>query len=727
MAKVPRPRWNELIPEIDSGSNDQTVDEANIIAPFTTIQNRAKIEANCKVVGPVERIRINSLVKLVNEFGPNGEPVWTSDKEDLRVRFVGNFQTIFGAWGMYPQLTKVGDNSSFVEVTFYGTGLNGLGVGYINRDYDIYVDGIFNNSVSLSSLGNDSILGGRAYNVNSLVSLVKNLTLGWHTVRIENTTASSQIYSQSWSGFEILNESADLSVLSGSIFKKSRKYTLESNSTIPMIPASYTGTQGCRVLVYLDENNEIQQAVNEVNETPSYLFSSDHSNEVVYRRINFREFGRNRGDDFVTLAGSSDRFFTLDDGTTTLVANDMTQNTAFTGIDSMAWVSSGSYVTITFIGTGLDIEFQTSGSTGTFIGQLAVSIDGAAEQSLVPNIDTSVTTKIASDLPYGTHTVKVRLNTASQVTLSDFYIYKPKKPSVSKQLPILADYNIMADFISNTDTDPNKISQGTLRKSNMREFIYKGTWGIVTNVNDINGIEVYSNTAGSYMEYTFVGTGFDLRMSNSNILSTWTLSVDGNTNLSSYTTDFHGFASFDDTTGLLTTNTAVTLGTGVIVSDLPYGVHTIRVTQTSGTGNNDVQSLDIITPIHNPDVMIGNQTIKDTREINRNKSDKDGISYARANQNSGITYVSKNIAQVQSISTGRMRIYFEDVYVDEDSFSGVSNSSNVDTSTGTDGWRKNYIEFWQFLSDTNVYQNQNPGHYSVVGKLEKYQLEDSDI
>ena len=63
-------------------------------APYTTIQNRAKVTRSLKAVAGVERITIRSVNRLADEYGPNGEYVYEADNKDARIRFVGTWLTI---------------------------------------------------------------------------------------------------------------------------------------------------------------------------------------------------------------------------------------------------------------------------------------------------------------------------------------------------------------------------------------------------------------------------------------------------------------------------------------------------------------------------------------------------------------------------------------------------------------------------------------------------------
>lgn len=701
MAKTPRPRWNEIIPTIDKGSGEQSVGEANIVAPFTTIQNRAKVEANCKVVGASERIRCNSLRLVPNEFGPNGEPVYTSDKEDSRIRFIGsNWETLYDTSGTRILKVNTGVATTVVEVTYYGTGLNLLaaynGTGFT---FDEQTDnGIINNIVS--SFNPSLVLGGRNTNLNNVQPITSDLPLGWHTTKIIYDLGTHGLY-----GFEILNESSDLTVLSGSIFKRGYEYKLESNTTVPMIPTAYSGTNGGRVLTYIDENFEVQQAVNEVG-TPLYLGDANHSNEAIYRKINFREFGRERPDDFSTLStSSSDRAFTLDDGTTTLVGDDVQV------FDSgLVMNSTNDYIVLSFVGTGLDIITERpSGTTPT--ATTNVLVDGnSISDSLIFNRAAKTTTKICSGLPYGTHTVKIiRTSTGEVAPILDFILYQPKKPTVAKELPILADYNLMADFVQLTDAGDNDsvdallTSQGVIKKSNMREFIYQGSWLVAqSNAVSPSGFFTYLNTGTGYAEYTFFGTGVDIRYHAQADGGDIVVSIDGSSDLSGFTTNISTDASggFDPETGTIDANTTTNAyGNSLAITGLSLGMHTIRLNRSTGVLR--LNSIDIITPIHAPNLMIGSLGISDKRQT---------LSDIKTNVNVDMpdsqVKVSNNIAQVlqSTVSTGVVHIYYEEVFTDENiDISSVSTfAGNRITSVGGGILRSHKVDIAHYIASTGA-------------------------
>ena len=192
----------------------------------------------------------------------------------------------------------------------------------------------------------------------------------------------------------------------------------------------------------------------------------------------------------------------------------------------------------------------------------------------------------------------------------------------------LADYNIMANFVANATEGSGRISTGVLRKAGTREAVYSGTWDAISiiDANTEPGFYIRATANASYVEYTFFGTGFDLRhgaASNGDPASQLTLN--GSTNFSAYTTSFYGTGiNFTAATGVLDQQGGDTHGVGVVVSGLPLGVHKLRMAKTSGTYIY-APALDIITPIHvhknnGPYVLqntlaVGSQGINDGRKF----------------------------------------------------------------------------------------------------------------
>jgi hypothetical protein len=209
------------------------------------------------------------------------------------------------------------------------------------------------------------------------------------------------------------------------------------------------------------------------------LNNADFSNSEFVREIHWREFGCGTSYDFSQSTYSFGSNYTaashvLDDDTTNLLSTTY-QPYSGPGIGTgIGLANSSQFLAFTFIGSGVELK---TAYAGTF--------------------------KIASDLPFGTHMVKlaltgtdgnhyvyvdgVFLGTISGVygymTTVSFIIYQPKTPILSGYVPEFS-YNIMADqVLTNIPTIGTTaplinycgIDQGILRKQGLREFAYTGT------------------------------------------------------------------------------------------------------------------------------------------------------------------------------------------------------------------------------------------------------------
>lgn len=404
------------------------------------------------------------------------------------------------------------------------------------------------------------------------------------------------------------------------------------------------GTRGGRVVVYQKSDGTIAKAVRPTDASSLTLTSANHANEEVARTYSWREFGAGRfsGADDFSLAGAvaGIRSFTLDDGVTTL-----TSNSAFSlmtgAADALLHGVNTTFHTFTFVGTGLDILQQDSASGGA--DTYTIQIDGGTAIALPTAGNTALRrTKIVSGLPYGTHTVRWNRVAATtwSIGIMQFIVYQPKKPTLPSGAIELADYNVMADFVSASVEGVDSVSTGTLRKLLLRELTFVGTWSISTAAvgvgNTPGGFQVFTTTLNSYFEYTFFGTGFTYRM-NSEANQTQTVTVDGATNFTTanstpsfgagWSTNptisfLHAGATWTASAGTITGNG----GTGGIlsISGLNLGLHRVRIQLTATAGGGLYpDALDIITPIHSHKdngpftlqntLTVGSQGIRDGR------------------------------------------------------------------------------------------------------------------
>jgi hypothetical protein len=642
------------------------VSPTKISVPYTTIVNRASIPDLANDAGVsfgVNRIMVQSIYQLQDEFGPNGEPVFAAVNDERgMMRFVGgwNSQTDYGSY-IYSLNTN-----DYVEITFYGTGLNALirtpQAALSSMTYS--VDGNTATSWTPISGTPSSVLSTRNYAQNSVAPVVSGLSLGIHTVLIKITSGGT--YYLEFFGFEILNTSSttSLTVKPGSAIG-SQKNTLSALTTTPYnsgFESGALGTKGGRVLAYLKSDGTIGKAVTPTDASAAYLASASHTNEEVIRRYHWREFGAGRSDDFSgNITSGSSLAFTLDDGTTTLVGSlsaPVNNSGSISNSGNISIVTNGGFLTLTFVGTGLDLLMYDSVSGGN--DSYTYQIDGGTATAW-PNTSGSTSTrtqKIVSGLPYGTHTFKI--NRVAAVTWSPciqaFIVYGPKKPTLPTGAVELADYNVMADFTPNTTVGVLYISQGVLRKAPIREVVYVDSanagnaWGYgggaLSVIPSIEcAFQLDTNRNAAYCEYTFFGTGFELKTgiytNNSNSIS---VSLNGTSLNSSYpgaasinvgtigTGMTYGAASGSSfllstvASNVLNVNgVAAISGCTFRVWNLPLGKYTLRFTNNNNPNYLPIDALDIITPVHSAKsnllgdlqntLPVGSQSLSDSRKF----------------------------------------------------------------------------------------------------------------
>lgn len=697
---------------------------SRVSVPFTTIQNRATIVDLANDLGVrmgVERVSFQRCYPIINESGPSGEQVWGAEGDVLGiVRFVGTWQNYNGSEGTY---ILGNTNSSYVEYTFYGTGLNILDFGIgAAADLRASIDGGAEGSNLFTSTW-ANILQGRYYNPNQILTVVSGLALGIHTVKIRLNSAGTWNFHPA--GFEILNESSLLNVRPGTIYGNKTKGALSAVQTVAYNSGFESGTLNSRggcALVYLKSDGTIGKAVTPTNSSAAYIASADHTNEELTRVYNWREFGVGRADDFSTLmTSSSSRAFTLDDGTTTLVSTNSVRVANAMG-ECLAPVGQNDYTTITFVGTGLDIMATNNGGAS---GTVTVTIDGAAVGAIALSglvvADRLAVVKVCSGLPYGTHTVKFNRDQAGTgMAINSFKVYSPKKPALPTGAVELAQYYVMADYVQlgslTGNTDKEKISTGVLRKLASRESVYGVSgWSVGGSpdaLNFVGGLNFNGATNGNYYEYTFFGTGIEISSFINGAVQNWTVSIDGSSNLSGYTTSYKcgtTGTTFTASTGTVSGTSAAGARVSLSVTGLSLGKHKITVTRNSGdTFYND--ALDIITPIHYPKpnslteiqntYPIGSCSIGDMRKVYSSQgSEKQtamqdlvasitttstvyvpisgmGIPFAGKNKKVRITgtFCNRNATANQN---NRIKLYVDGVPISFEAFSGDAGTTYV--------------------------------------------------
>ena len=597
---------------------------------YSTIQGRKPLldlSQDLKARFGDDRFTIPGIYRIQDEYGPNGEQVWGAINDQFgQIRFIGS--------GWTSQITNNGQfaettiTNDAVEITFYGTHLNILCRTSGTRDFRASVDGGTEGSALPGFVGS-TILDTRNYNPNQVVNVASGLTLGIHTVRIRNNAAGGL----SISGIEfsaVDATPANIIHTPGSGFSRAKKLTSSSN-VLANYTTGVTGTRGGRVVKYLNPDGTYGTAFRAVEASQLNLTSADHTNEEVARVYSFREFGANRADDFSTLTGSSNRAFTLEDGTTTLTGQTVIAATVVANTEESVRASTGGFLLFTFVGTGLDIKTtQNDGSART----TAVNVDGSS----IGNISTAAnegprTVKVVSGLPYGTHTVRFSQSSNDTVFINSFLVYQPKKPSIPAGAIEVADFNVMADFVANSTSGLETIARGVLRKAPVREAAYiGGLWGSNLLVTEHPcGFDVNTNTTAHSIREVFFGTGFDFRgRTNTTGMNTINISLNGvaltTTNFPTAVFSTYGGYSFNSATGVLNGSVSNTVGSGFRVSGLPLGWYRFDLT-TASTATPGILfgAFDIITPVHSyssalpydlqNSLPVGSQSLADSRQF----------------------------------------------------------------------------------------------------------------
>lgn len=685
-----------------------------ITAPNTTIVNRAQVEAaSLKAIAGVERIPFRGITLIRTEFGSAGEPVWELESKDSRVRFVGaGWISSSTTHGNYQTTTSQVD---YVELVFYGTGLNLLmGPVASSADFRATIDGGAEGANFIPTTLS-SVLNSRNYAQNTIIPVVSNLSLGFHTVKVRAGGANMNL---NLHGFEIHNQRTDLAVLAGTAYGGMKQETLGVLST-SAFNTGVVGTRGARVIKYL-KDGVISQVVTNVNGASAFTTSADHTNEEITKKINFREFGAGRSDDFSTLSTSSrTSAFTLDDGSTSLMGTAVAIQA--TVIDKIYNTANGAAITLTFIGTGIDIiriDTQTGASADTF----SYSIDG----TIVGTVSGSGTQlqrleKIASGLPYGTHTFKMTRTSAPttwDLGITDFIIYQPKKPSIPSGAIEVTDYNVMADYVATASGANGAIGTGVLRKNALREIMASGTWSApaMDPTNFECGFNHNMTGVGSYMEYSFYGTGVIFTGSYATTqVQNALITIDGASNLSAFSTSIvqgGSGAVFTASTGAISGTVSGNNIMRIQINGLSLGLHKIRVTQNTASGQLYVNGFDVITPIHinSSSFKIGNLSLRDSRAFSPiiDKPNQVDLSKAKA----WITFDginnkilnSFNVSSVLRLSTGLYNYYLDKPFKDVNYTivtSGNTSEAYVQDSSLIGGKGKNNIQIL-YRNSSNV-------------------------
>lgn len=708
---------------------------------YSSVQNRAtmvNLAADLKASMGIERIPVQQIYQIPTEVGPNGEMVYgVVGDQAQQIRFVGTWVNQNGASGQFVDTAVQND---YVEITFYGTGLNL--VAYTStaaRDARVSVDGGADSADIYLETSN--VLINRQYTPNVIMPAVSGLTLGVHTVRVKNFTSGN---GPSIAGFEVINNSSPISVNPGISYVGAKKLVstmVQSLSYASGFDSGTVGTRGGRVIMYQKADGTIGKAAQTVGSQLN-LAAADHSIEEQSRSFNFREFGSGRSDDFSTLTGgSAAKAFTLDDGTTSLVSD-----AAAISLSSALQVatrpsSTSNYLTFTFVGTGLDILFlaETTGTAQNY----TVIVDGVSAGTLAIGAVTAgvhYITKIVSGLSMGTHSVRFTKTATgtSEIGFKAFNVYQPKKPTVPVGSVELADYNVTADYnssgvVGTTTLDYVQVPSGTIFKSPMREMCYTGAAWTAGSISGLfnGGFLTTLGTNAQAFQYTFFGTGFMISMAASGAGTyDYSVNIDGSLNAS-------GVAKVNASNltagSYRSTSTTGNAPSRVEFTGLTLGMHTVTITKTAGAGVMGLEGVYIITPVYAAksntyfDIqntgLIGSCNLLDIRKTSMLKdspAQSKNISQAYGVV-SGPTVTSTNLVPMADMSvihtnkTGRIKVS----YSAELSNSTIGNATvtavAVDTTINLSTERANAAALANDnrINTDSVIMNVSPGTHKV--------------
>jgi len=335
--------------------------------------------------------------------------------------------------------------------------------------------------------------------------------------------------------------------------------------------------------------------------------NADHSNEEPLQRrigwdsknnkrvsrdrwLHFRDFGNQLSDDFTSLRSASDRAFTMDDGSSTLVANDVIA----TG--SLKTSANGAFIEHTFYGVGLDIDREDDASGGAdtydfYIDGVKIFVETAGDL-------TRRITKICSDLPLGDHVFKVIRTAAAtwNIGVYNFITYLPKQPALTENYDYHTYNYVLADQVLTSlptlelAAYNGAIDQGVIRKSNVRESVYTGAFTYQASVASgfPSGRNIYSSTNNDTVEQEIYG---------SDKIRNWVYYVSAADNLG---LSIDGAAA--QTFNPANVNHHGWIYDGANYADLgTEGLHNIESEQDGGNGNMGFSALDYHCPIYNPD------------------------------------------------------------------------------------------------------------------------------
>ena len=601
----------------------------------------------------VERINFNNVERVnprvvTSNTEIESRIIGNNGLTDSRIRLVGDwtfqnhttFDTSAGARNRAANVftDNVGD---FIEITFTGTGINLLSETSIDgHTWNASVDGGAATNIhpfpAINTGNSEQLFGERGFSrPNNIIDVVNGLASGTHTVRITNATNASSTVMALY-GIEILNEKAssstNMDITAGDIYRDGYRYTSDAAETPTVIPAG-TSARGARVITYINPLTQaVEQVFQDVDTASANFASANHANEEVIARKNFFDFGNHSFFQTATSTGNTTGF-TLNDGTTALIvrgadvnaANSITTGGLFEPPSLVISGTVGDYISINFVGTGLDIFGVRGGGGSNFDFQ--VFVDGVSIGNLPDPGDSFVgILPIVSGLPYGSHSVRINSLTGTDINFgaSEFLIYGPRRPAaLPSKAVVIADYHRVANRVRTTSGVFDATSTGLIGKSPTKEMFYAPAGvGLATGGLDtsIYGAEA-AIASNEYVEYTFFGTGIEVHGTTADAgdAPQIAITLDGTAlGTTGTVTGVNGTYNSGTSRFTRTASTAVITKSILQITGLDLGTHTIRVTtNAAGTGEWEHLGFYVESPVHwqNEELSNANFGIGDGRDV----------------------------------------------------------------------------------------------------------------
>tara|TARA_Y100000593_G_scaffold9401_2_gene17171 strand:- start:208 stop:3417 length:3210 start_codon:yes stop_codon:yes gene_type:complete len=333
--------------------------------------------------------------------------------------------------------------------------------------------------------------GGSGTTASALGSLIDTAT----SLGMDNWKAGTANYHRPWNGGRVVKWVDSTGTIKTSVTMMPPS---AQNVSATVASAGNNGDTVTDAHVIAGTNDNIINFNNTTIANASQLYE-------VAKTFHFREFGNGSSNgnatylDASTVNTSADIAYAMDDGTTSLIANNAAMQTGpVMGVDGNT--DSESY--ITFIGTG--------------IGYHAPSASGSYK-----SLDHDV---VAQNLPYGTHIVRNGRNSGSTLNNVDVNgfevlddnseiqgleyidIYQPKKPPIPEDAVVLSDYMLMADYVAQASGTAKFISKGVRRNNASRDLFYDTSASTLTfnqNVTHAGGFQI--GVSGSQSANVFQG------------------------------------------------------------------------------------------------------------------------------------------------------------------------------------------------------------------------------